>query len=1349
MNSKFTSALLCLLVLAAFVQAGSRSVHWRPYDYEPKVIGLFHCDEAAGEGQTSVDDVLGDGPDGGLGGELGPGVGGETGKADDETLANANPVGKPARLVGSARPVPEGRFGGGIRLPSAESAVIYGESSAHGTTEFWFRTDDLPDEATTILQRGGKDDLRLLVHPDGTLELIIEEKIRGRTKEKLNANAWHHISVAASWEWKYEGRARITLDARVVLDKRPRWDYKVNNYIRGLTSLKIGGLPGTIDEIRLSKSIRSYYPSRLGWEDVAGKIGAPAGQPYFRDARDLLLRMGFNQSVQPDTDHRGVRVTEKSLRVKGLGESKESRGYDDGVHADALILGPEMARPTYAADDLLDTRAGTISFWMRPLNWDNFTRVDHRREKDRVRRLRLFRVFGKKPEQLRPYRPMRGGDPSLMSFMIDVTPKQSRPAPPKMHPGKWTHVTFTWKENRKKLYLDGDKVGYAGLAAQTHAWYRKGGEQHRTENILLGSKPKRLQIEGRSGDRRTLLDDFRVYRRPLTDSEIRNLVALYDPRRKLDGLPPMEIAFSYNGVEGWVSASATPLMRDYQDVHSVALRLSESAAGQSIGETTVSCDPLGRTDIRLSTRSFGFGKYELRIAARDDAGQTLAAIDRSFERNKPPWWENELGVSREVMPGWTPVEADSNTVSVTRRTVEFDHSGLPRRVVSEGENVLADAPALMATVSGQTQHWEPAVEAPEIATAGEVRATARGRSHAENLTLEGETSLEFDGMMWIRLTVSPRGDSAELDEMALELPYSSENAEIIHWWSGAREFRNPRTVHIGAVRESEGTIFRSNDRKRVNHPKQLAGNFIPYVMLTGDRRGMAWFAENDRGWTRTKKTPAVEVVRGGGEVVLQLNIVSRPLTLHGPRTVEFGLHPIPIKPRLPYWRQTDGWGVIPDTFADSNLKGDKGSTAFYLYPNISWDEVMERYEGSIMEGRYQGDLKTFRAHHDRPPRPLEIRVPGLYQDLHWIGGFPEHSREWSGRWTANYSVHTPEFIDFCAWAWHKWIVHTDRTVRGIYLDDCWGAPKSKPISPASYELPDGRTQVGYEWRGYRERLKRIRQVAHDLGVTPQICAHSTHTFFAPYHAFFDIVLDGEDHYQEPPNQKDFIDYWSLPRMRFMNSAKWGIITSWLGWHGNSSDADKYPAYQWRHQRAYAGMLALHDIAWPFASSLRGKFRLRDEMTQFAGYWDDENVGSAEDPNVQVSAWRRKGKCLVLAVNTGDERAEARIQLRVQNMGLAGTPPGQLTVEDIDATLLRYFDEDITRMEKPDAGTIAEEQQNAVPDLGLEERPEDIPVEERRAKDPDGAYEWKNGVLRCPIRRHDYRLFLFSARDGGQ
>ena len=38
--------------------------------------------------------------------------------------------------------------------------------------------------------------------------------------------------------------------------------------------------------------------------------------------------------------------------------------------------------------------------------------------------------------------------------------------------------------------------------------------------------------------------------------------------------------------------------------------------------------------------------------------------------------------------------------------------------------------------------------------------------------------------------------------------------------------------------------------------------------------------------------------------------------------------------------------------------------------------------------------------------------------------------------------------------------------------------------------------------------------------------------------------------------------------------------------------------------------------------------------------------------------------------------------------------------------------------------------------------------QRRAADPDGKFEWKGGVLKCPGRRHDFRLFEFWLKEEG-
>ena len=35
--------------------------------------------------------------------------------------------------------------------------------------------------------------------------------------------------------------------------------------------------------------------------------------------------------------------------------------------------------------------------------------------------------------------------------------------------------------------------------------------------------------------------------------------------------------------------------------------------------------------------------------------------------------------------------------------------------------------------------------------------------------------------------------------------------------------------------------------------------------------------------------------------------------------------------------------------------------------------------------------------------------------------------------------------------------------------------------------------------------------------------------------------------------------------------------------------------------------------------------------------------------------------------------------------------------------------------------------------------------ERKATDPDGKLAWEGGILRCPVRPHDYRILLFTAK----
>ena len=71
---------------------------------------------------------------------------------------------------------------------------------------------------------------------------------------------------------------------------------------------------------------------------------------------------------------------------------------------------------------------------------------------------------------------------------------------------------------------------------------------------------------------------------------------------------------------------------------------------------------------------------------------------------------------------------------------------------------------------------------------------------------------------------------------------------------------------------------------------------------------------------------------------------------------------------------------------------------------------------------------------------------------------------------------------------------------------------------------------------------------------------------------------------------------------------------------------------------------------------------------------------------------------------------------------------------------------MTTLRTPDAKTGLGDLDSRAPgdEVNLEEDAKTLPLEKRRAQDPEGKFEWKGGELRCPVRRHDYRLFIFKA-----
>jgi hypothetical protein len=111
-------------------------------------------------------------------------------------------------------------------------------------------------------------------------------------------------------------------------------------------------------------------------------------------------------------------------------------------------------------------------------------------------------------------------------------------------------------------------------------------------------------------------------------------------------------------------------------------------------------------------------------------------------------------------------------------------------------------------------------------------------------------------------------------------------------------------------------------------------------------------------------------------------------------------------------------------------------------------------------------------------------------------------------------------------------------------------------------------------------------------------------------------------------------------------------------------------------------------------------------------------------------------------NWTTNRVEAELTLDLDAMGFGRMKPEDVKMRDVDANLITYFDDDVMLIEKPkivDIDLMDDGLGGELGDLTLDEPPT---LDERKAADPDGKSEWKDGVLRCPVRRHDLRLFEF-------
>ena len=289
-----------------------------------------------------------------------------------------------------------------------------------------------------------------------------------------------------------------------------------------------------------------------------------------------------------------------------------------------------------------------------------------------------------------------------------------------------------------------------------------------------------------------------------------------------------------------------------------------------------------------------------------------------------------------------------------------------------------------------------------------------------------------------------------------------------------------------AVRVWDGTQAARNS---------IIGNYVPYIWLGAEERGLCVFGENDRGWVTDPKTPCQELVRRGDVLELRLNLVAQRTTFAQPRRIVIGFQATPTKPLPANWR------LWAESYATKLPPGGKRITfngscwtwgaltpCLDVYPRDAdltlWDEFAKTKRTGVVNQEYferwlagypnktEDERKLNRNNinygfHILKSQPTDVLVytnaRGVRFDTPEGQTFldewhrdPFTTRTWAKGDGVAYDLNPGEsFRDYAVWYYQRMLA---TFADHIYWDDIFLQSCFDVIGSEAYELPDGNIQ---------------------------------------------------------------------------------------------------------------------------------------------------------------------------------------------------------------------------------------------------------------------------------------------------
>ena len=706
-------------------------------------------------------------------------------------------------------------------------------------------------------------------------------------------------------------------------------------------------------------------------------------------------------------------------------------------------------------------------------------------------------------------------------------------------------------------------------------------------------------------------------------------------------------------------------------VKGVHVTLRDKATQTIIAQTDLPPLQNGKAEMEWTIPELNEGSYQL-LVTYDGLNATPQTME--FVRHKFPWEGNSLGESDILVPPFTAIKVQGNTVSTILRDHTMNGLGLWDQVTALGKPLLTKPMRIEVQSGGKTYKAQGNLKFTEEKP---THVIAQANWSAGPLQGSTQSDWDFDGMMKSTFTLQPTDQT--IDSATLIIPLDDKEMPLFHEVMTDGSLLN----YAGKTPSGTGVVWDGSKAARVS----IIGTYVPYIWLGGAKRGLSVFGDNDKGWVSDYKKPLQEIVRlADGTLELRLHLISIPTQITKARNIVIGFEATPIKPIVDDWRMrvmTSKGDIIKDfprvkkmAFLGSNWQWGALTPSTDVYPRNEdfsiYDEFAREKQSGKMDdafiekwlGGYGKVLSKsqianvqygFRAMAGQPDNVV------VYTDTRGARYDTPEGQTFYDEWnTEAYGSRAakvgggssydndpvPSLRDYKIWYYKKML---DTFASDIYHDCVFLKSDFDTVSSAAYQLPDGRIQPSSGIFDMRALIRRNAILKQEMGRPNNTMVHMSGTALAPIMAFAGTHLTWEDHAGLAPFQERFRQDYVMTESI---GQQFGTVPFALG----LIKGDDKTKIAWA-QRTGSGVLLTHEMKplaywddyWNNYQRLL-EFGYGTPQVKVFDYWDEDYPAQISGDQTSSLLLSKAGQALLIVCDYG-EGGDIKINLNRDILGL--------------------------------------------------------------------------------------------------